>query len=76
MSYALSARLKLSILWFVDELNVSKTEVQKKDEETITLKDQLSDVQKLTEDQSKMVVDLQGEWTGEWLGTPPQEWHL
>lgn len=42
-----------------DELNVSKTEVQKKDEETITLKDQLSDVQKLTEDQSKMVVDLQ-----------------
>lgn len=51
----------MSILWFVDELNVSKTEVQKKDEETITLKDQLSDIQKLTEDQSKMVVDLQGE---------------
>ena len=44
-----------------DELNVSKTEVQKKDEETITLKDQLSDAQKRTEDQSKMVVDLQGE---------------
>nr|XP_022298360.1 sarcolemmal membrane-associated protein-like isoform X10 [Crassostrea virginica] len=42
-----------------DELNVSKTEVQKKDEETITLKDQLSDAQKRTEDQSKMVVDLQ-----------------
>lgn len=45
---------------FVDELNVSKTEVQRKDEETSSLKDQLSDAQKLTDDQSKMVVNLQG----------------
>ncbi|XP_061187417.1 sarcolemmal membrane-associated protein-like isoform X4 [Saccostrea echinata] len=42
-----------------DELNVSKTEVQRKDEETSNLKDQLCDAQKLTQDQSKMVVDLQ-----------------
>ncbi|XP_055999766.1 sarcolemmal membrane-associated protein-like isoform X5 [Ostrea edulis] len=42
-----------------DELNVSKTEVQRKDEETSSLKDQLSDAQKLTDDQSKMVVNLQ-----------------